>query len=152
MILEKNYLIGILTAIGGVGLLFEAFNVLAQMIQLEDFLSISFNLRFSDVGLDPVFYYINFAMTLIYGLLSIFLAIMTLLNKKYVKYLIFIIGIASFISIFIIIRDTQTYEISPSISIRLSSIRFSTTGNAIEPFLLLLAGVFAVSIKEIKLT
>jgi len=150
--MEKKYIVGILTAIGGVGLLYEAFDVIADMFHVEDFLLISFNLSFSDVGLDPSLYYINFAMTLIYGLLSIFLAIVTLLDKKNVKYLTFLIGIASFISIFIIIRDTQTYVISPSTSIILSSIRFSTTGSAIEPLLLLLAGILAVSIKEIKQT
>ena len=148
--MEKKYLIGILTAIGGIGLIFEAFNVLVQMIQLENSLSISFNLGFSDLGLNPGLYYINFTTSLIYGLLSIFLATMTLLNKKHVKYLIFLIGVASFISVFVIIRNTQTYEISPTISIIISSIRFSTTGNAIEPFLLLLSGILAVSIKEVK--
>ena len=150
--MEKKYIVGILSAIGGVGLVYDAIQVLIRMNELIYNLSVSFDLSFGDIGLKAIFFYINFVVTFLFGIIAVIFAILTFLEKKYAKYPLFILGILALVCFFIILRPVQTYNIAPNVNIIISTIHLSTNGNTLNPFLLLLGGIFAIVIKEIKLT
>ena len=148
--MEKKYVVGILCALGGSGLINDAIQVLIYMNKLANNLSISFDLSFRDVGLNTNFFYINFAITLVYGVIAVIFSILTFLDKKYSKYPLFIVGILAVVSFFIVIRPQQVFVIYPSISVIIHAISLSTNFNTLNPFVLLLGGIFAIAIKEIK--
>ena len=148
--MEKKNVVGILCALGGSGLISDAIQVLIYMNKLANDLSLSFDLSFGDIGLNANFFYINFAITLVYGVIAVILGTLTVLDKKYSKYPLFIVGIFAVVSFFKVIRPRQVFEISPSISVIIHAIHLSTNLNTLNPFILLLGGIFAIAIKEIK--
>jgi len=120
------------------------------MNKLANNLNINFDLIFEDIGLNANFFYINFAITLVYGVIVVIFGTLTLLDKKYSKYPLFIVGILAVVSLFIVIRPQQIFEFSSSISVIIYAIHLSTNLNTLNPFILLLGGSLAIAIKEIK--
>ena len=148
--MEKKNLVGILCALGGSGLINDAIQVLIYMIKLANSLNINFDLSFEDIGLNANFFYINFIVTLFYGVIAVIFGTLTLLDKKYSKYPLFIVGILAVVSFFIVIRPQQIFEFSSSTSVIIYAIHLSTNLNTLNPFILLLGGIFAIAIKDIK--
>ncbi|NVM18466.1 MAG: hypothetical protein HWN80_12180 [Candidatus Lokiarchaeota archaeon] len=148
--MEKKHIVGILSAIGGGGLVYDAIQVLIRMNELAYNLSVGFDLNFGDIGLEAIVFYINFVVTLLLGLIAVIFTVLTFLEHKYTKYPLFLLGVLAFVCFFIIIRPVQSYNIAPNINILISAIHLSTNGNTLNPFLLLLGGIFAIAVKEIK--
>lgn len=140
MAVKGKALVGpILGLIGGTLLMIGGLLVLGVMGTLEATLALS-GLTWVDIGLDPTLFYVNFTMTLLFGIVGLIGAILAMVGKKIGVYLMLVMGIIAVVGLFIPIGSYTLIFLLVNITLN-SSLFF------VDPFLLLVGGILGLALK-----
>lgn len=139
--IKHLYPTGIIGLIGGSLLIYGFFELIIYLYEYSILLS-GFELTYQIIGLDlPSLFVLNAILQLIFGIAAVISSILVLKDIKFGIYILFCIGIITFILMFIIIRPRQEFIISPNTALIIGPIRlFSNHTIDISPFIVLIAG------------
>ena len=129
----------ILGIVGGAMLLIGGIIAFVAIGTLEAYLG-GLGMTWADIGLDPTLLYVNFLLTLLWGLIGLIGAILGLVGKKIGVFLMLIFGIIATVGMFIPIGS---YTILITFPINMNSSLFY-----VDPILLLLGGILGLALKE----
>jgi len=136
----KTLLSAILGLIGSIMLLIAGFVGFGVQALQEAYLN-TLGLSWGDVNFDPIVYTLSAILTLVWGLLGLFGAILSLIGNKLGAYLMVIIGIIATIGMFIPIGAYQV-AFAPY-TVNLNGHLFFA-----DPILILIGGILGLLLKE----
>ena len=143
--------VGIVGLIGSILLIYGFFALLNYIYEYSTILN-GFGLTYQTVGSDLLtFFILNAILQLALGIIALISSIFIIKEKKIGVYILLCIGIITSILMFIIIRPSQEYILSPSATLIIGPIRLISNHTIdITPFIILVAGLlpFIFNINE----
>lgn len=141
MVVQGKAIVGpILGLIGGLLLMVAGLRVFSSIAQIEGLLALG-GLTWADVGFDPMLFYLQIIITIVWGLLGFIGALLAFVGKKIGVYLMLISGLVATIGMFIPMGTILIIVIPIPVTLN-SSLFF------VDPILLLLGGIFGLLLKE----